>query len=104
MAVTVRYFAGAERIIAAGPDMRDAMQRLVSGIAGDARAGAPVDTPKSRGGARTITGWVQLGPTGWEGYVGWARRAYYLRFHEKGTEVMPARPFLRPAIDRRRIT
>jgi HK97 gp10 family phage protein len=32
--------------------------------------------------------------------VGWDVTHYYMRFHELGTKHLPARPFLRPAVDR----
>lgn len=104
MATRVRYHDHIERACASGPEMYSAMSRLVSDVATDARRSAPVDTPVSRGGAQTIAGWVDPSPDGYVGYVGWARRAYYLRFHERGWEHRAARPFLQPAVDRRRIT
>lgn len=36
-------------------------------------------------------------------YVGWDQDHFYLLFHEIGTEDLPARPFMRPALDQARI-
>lgn len=100
------YYDKNERLIAIGHDMRSVMQRVVDDIADDARP----DAPKSAGpghargqhAANTIQGEVIQVAEGWEGRVGWPRQAYYLYMHEKGWIHRAARPFLRPAAERRR--
>jgi hypothetical protein len=100
------YYDKTEQFVARGPGMRDVMQRVVDGIADDARP----DAPKSDGeghargehGADTIRGEVIAYADGWLGRVGWPRPAYYLYMHERGWKFKAARPFLRPAAQRRR--
>lgn len=100
------YYDKTERLIAAGPELRSVMQRLVEDIADDARPDAPRSdgTGHARGqhAGDTIRGEVIAVPEGWEGRVGWPRPAYYLYMHEKGWVHKAARPFLRPAVQRRR--
>lgn len=98
---SVRYFESAEREIASSGPFREHLQRIGDGIAGDARAHAPVGHP-SHGGAAGIAAVTELGPDGWEVRVSWQRRNYYMKFVESGTVHMPARPFLVPALNRAR--
>lgn len=100
------YYDKTERLIAAGHEMRSMMQRLVEDIADDARPDAPQSEGEghARGehAANTIRGEVVAVPEGWRGIVGWPRKSYYLYMHEKGWVHKSARPFLRPAAERRR--
>lgn len=100
------YFDKTERLIATGNEMRSVMQRLVDDIADDARPDAPkasgVGHARGQHGADTIRGEVIAVAEGWRGLVGWPRQAYYLYMHEKGWVHKSARPFLRPAAERRR--
>lgn len=58
--------------------------------------GAQVRAPKDTGaGAASIHAERRRSGHGW--VVGWDPEHDYMRFHEFGTEDMPARPFLRPA-------
>lgn len=102
----VIYRDETEHRVAAGEDLHGVMQRYVDDIADDASRGAPRSegAGHARGthGADNIVGVVDRVPEGWRGRVGWYRKAYYLGFHEKGTQHMPARPFLVPAAERRR--
>ncbi len=103
---TITYFDKTERLIAVGPELRQAMQDLVDDIADDARPDAPRSSgpghARGRHAAETMRGEVVAVAEGWRGYVGWPRPAYYLLMHEKGWIHGPARPFLRPAVERRR--
>jgi hypothetical protein len=103
----ITYYDRTERLIAAGHEMRSVMADLVEDIADDARPDAPKSPGAGHAGGRhaadLIQGEVIAVPEGWEGRVGWTRPAYYLLMHEKGWKFKPtARPFLRPAVERRR--
>ena len=102
---TVRlvYFKEAEDEFARSDLMRDFMQRVGDEIARDAERHAPVRHPVSHGGARSIHAETNLTPKGWRAKISWDKTHYYLRFTETGTKYMPARPFLRPALERARI-
>jgi hypothetical protein len=100
------YYDKTERLIAAGHEMRSMMTNLVDDIADDARPAAPrsdgAGHARGQHAADQIRGEVVAVPEGWEGRVGWTRPAYYLYMHEKGWKHKPERPFLRPAVERRR--
>ncbi len=100
------YYDRTERRVVSGYEMRSVMQRLVDGIADDARPDAPradgAGHAQGRHGADLIQGEVVAVAGGWLGRVGWPRPAYYLYMHEKGWKFKSARPFLRPAATRRR--
>lgn len=100
------YYTTVERAIASDPGMRNVMQRVSDDIADDARPNAPRSEgqghSRGRHGADTIAGQVIETARGWEGRVGWPRPSYYLYMHEKGWVHKSARPFLRPAAERRR--
>jgi HK97 gp10 family phage protein len=96
-----RYHPEGELEILSSGQWRDLLQQVGDRIATDARQDAPVGHP-SRGGAASIHAETVRGPNGWEVRVSWTRSHYYMYFSEKGTVHMPARPFLRPALDRAR--
>jgi HK97 gp10 family phage protein len=102
----VRYLPQGEKILAIGPELRSVLQHVVDEVAADVARGAPRAPGRghARGahGADTVIGVVREIPGGWEGRVAWAKSAYYLRMHDRGTVHMPARPFVKPAIERRR--
>jgi hypothetical protein len=100
------YYDKTERLIASGHEMRSVIQELVEDIADSARPDAPRSGGEGHAGGRhasdLIKGETFAVPEGWEGRVGWTRPAYYLYMHEKGWKYRGARPFLRPAVERRR--
>lgn len=66
-------------------------------VAQRAKAGAPRD---SGAGAASIHSEIVEGYGGaLHARVSWDKDSFYLFFHEVGTSRMPARPFLRPALD-----
>lgn len=97
-----KYHPEGERVILSSMQWRDLLQHVGDRIAADAREHAPRSARHSRGGAASIHAETSLGPNGWEARVSWTRQHYYMYFTEKGTVHMPARPFLRPALDRAR--
>jgi HK97 gp10 family phage protein len=100
--VSFTYFEAGERALRAGAEMRLMLQQAGDRVAQAARDTAPRGHP-SHGGADSIHCETALGPTGWEAEISFDRAHYYLGFHEVGTEHMPARPFLRPALERGRL-
>lgn len=101
------YYDRVEAEITRGDDAYHFFKDISDEIADDARPDAPYQSrgPGHAGGEHArqlIQGEVVMGSNGWEGRVGWPRRAYYLLMHEKGWVHKPARPFLRPAVQRRR--
>lgn len=99
MAEHVVYHERAELALVCGPEMRHALERVCDDIARDAALAAPKRTGL---GAASIHTEMHLGPAGWEGRISWTRDRYYMYMHEKGWLDVPARPFLRPAAERRR--
>lgn len=95
----VRYHIAGEEELRRSAGMRDVMQRVVDAIAEDAQDGAPKRTGR---GAASIHGVVEAAPDGWRGRVSWTPQHWTLKFHELGWRHKPARPFLRPALERRR--
>lgn len=96
---TFIYHADVEREILFSGQARDLVDRVGTIIAREAADDAPKD---SGAGARSIQSVPRLTPDGWQARVSWTRRHYYLYMHEKGWQYRPAKPFLRPAIDRAR--
>lgn len=80
------------------PDVTDALDSLGGQIADVAEVAAPKRTGF---GARSIHHELGQDERGLWVRVSWSRDAFYLYFHEMGTSKMNARPFLRPALDRR---
>jgi len=104
--VKLVYFDKTQDLIARGSELRSTLQRLVDDIADDARPDAPRSNQaghaRGQHAADLIQGQVIAVAGGWRGRVGWPRQAYYLYMHEKGWKFRSARPFLRPAAERRR--
>lgn len=75
----------------------DATLRLAGDeVAARARARAPRE---SGAGADSIAAHIREDGDDVVIDVGWSPEHYYMSFHEFGTEHLPARPFLRPALD-----
>lgn len=77
--------------------MADIMAK-VEPVVEDAKANAPRKTGAGAASIRAEVDWS--GEDGPAVRVGWDTDHYYMRFHELGTKHLPARPFLRPAVDR----
>lgn len=71
---------------------RDLMERAIPVVHG-AQAAAPKLT-----GAGAASIQAEMGEG--EVAISWSRERYYMKFHELGTQYLPARPFLVPALDR----
>ncbi|WP_422751345.1 HK97-gp10 family putative phage morphogenesis protein [Micromonospora sp. WMMD1219] len=84
------------REYAAGGDVADLLMEAGEPVEGYAKAGAP---KRSGEGAESIRrepvldGFVQTVR------ISWDRTHYYLYFHDRGTEHLPARPFMEPALE-----
>ena len=77
------------------PDFRDEIVDIGNGFVASEAA---LRAPKRTGfGASTIHAEPVLEPDGWVARVSWSRDAYYLQFHEFGTQYMDEDPFLEPA-------
>lgn len=76
--------------------VKHALARVGQQVADKAAQGAP---KASGAGAASITYEVDEDDRGAFVKVSWDRDHFYLAFHELGTSRMPARPFLRPALD-----
>lgn len=74
--------------------MGDVLVEAAAPAVAEARAGAPRRT--GAGGASIHAEPVLDGPE-WTARATWERERFYMYFHERGTEKMPARPFLVPA-------
>jgi len=85
------------RKLAAGRDMRNYLQQVGDVVADRARSAAPKATGA---GAESIRAEVRDDTDGPGADVSWDQDHFYLTFHELGTQHQPARPFLRPALDR----
>lgn len=77
-------------------DFRDELAEIGEGVASRAEPNAPRRTGY---GAASIHAEPLLDPDGWIVRVSWARDAYYMGFHELGTEFLRENPFLRPAAE-----
>ena len=86
---------GLQETLKRHPQVEHDCEQAALAVVDDAQDRAPKDTGF---GASTI----HHEPVGDEPStfrVGWSPDAFYLRFHELGSEHQPARPFLRPAAD-----
>lgn len=88
----VRVDAAAVAALAHNPALRAVVLEYGELVADRARATAPSDTGA---GASTIRAEEVEG----EVHVSWDASHFYMAFSEYGTSRMPARPFLRPALD-----
>lgn len=80
--------------LARSPDIRNALLDIAdSRVARPARARAPKRTGF---GASTIHAEASLAGSEWEIDTSWSPDAFYLKFHELGTQHMRADPFLVP--------
>lgn len=80
--------------LARSVDIRDAvLDTADSRVVRPAQARAPKRTGF---GASTIHAEADLSADGWEANVSWSPAAFYLKFHELGTQHMEADPFLVP--------
>jgi HK97 gp10 family phage protein len=100
--VSFTYRPDGEREILSSAQWRDSLQQVGNRIAADARQSAPRRARGSQGGAASIHAETRMTPRGWEVRISWTKSHYYMLFREKGTVHEPARPFLRPALDRAR--
>lgn len=73
-----------------------AMRSIARQVVPRAKIMAPKDTGE---GADSITYRTHRGPDGVSIRIGWDRKHFYMLFPEIGTSEMPARPFLRPALE-----
>jgi HK97 gp10 family phage protein len=98
MAQPVRVDGQAVRNLERHPDVTAALNSLGRQIAQTAAASAPRRTGRGAASIHHELGQDERGP---RIRVSWSKDAYYLMFHELGTSEMRARPFLRPALNRR---
>lgn len=84
------------RALTRDPGVVAGLSRVGGQIADRARAAAPKDTGA---GAASISHEVAADSDGAEVRVSWDSAHSYMLFNELGTSKMPARPFLRPALD-----
>lgn len=87
------------RNLAFAGDVKAAVDQLGAEVAYDAALAAPRDTGE---GAQSIGHEVVQGQNGWEARISWDRDHFYMMFWELGTSINAARPFLRPALQKRR--
>jgi HK97 gp10 family phage protein len=76
--------------------VREELERQGEKVADRARARAP---RASGAGAESIHAEIVKVGSAFQIRVAWDREHDYMFFHEVGTSKMPARPFLRPALD-----
>lgn len=81
--------------LGANPYVVRAIERQVQELTDELQLAAPKDTGK---GAASIHAELIIDKAEWR--VGWDPQHFYLGFHELGTVDMPARPFVRPVVDR----
>jgi HK97 gp10 family phage protein len=96
---SVRLNRAAIEAWAGSDDAKRILDKLGEAIADDAAAAAP---RRSGEGAESIHHVVGEDKDGAYVRVSWAKSRFYMFFHEVGTSKMPARPFLRPAAEKRR--
>ncbi len=95
----VRLNQGAIEAWARSADAQRVLDGLGEAIAADAKDAAPRD---SGAGAESIHHELGVDSDGAYVRVSWDRNHFYMFFSEVGTSKMPARPFLRPAAQKRR--
>jgi HK97 gp10 family phage protein len=93
---TVRLDDAAIRALGESADVQNALESVGRQVADRARAAAPKATGA---GAASISHEVATDSDGTHVRVSWDNDHFYLIFSELGTSKMPARPFLRPALD-----
>lgn len=93
---TVRVDDAAIRALGRSDEVRGTLERVADQVAERARQTAP----KASGeGAASIGSEVVRDGESLAARVSWDRDHFYMQFVETGTSKMPARPFLRPALD-----
>lgn len=92
----VRINEAAIQALAAQPEIRETLIREAQPVVMAARAGAPKLTGA---GAASIDAEPKFDGDQWVAWITWSRERYYMIFHEFGTKHMPARPFMRPALE-----
>lgn len=93
---TVRLDDAAIRALGASADVKDALESVGRQVADRAATAAP----KASGeGAASISHEVATDADGTHVRVSWSNERFYMLFVELGTSRMPARPFLRPALE-----
>jgi HK97 gp10 family phage protein len=97
--VDVRWDRKAIAALAGETFMRRAVDDAGRDVAETARRLAP---KRTGAGAASIFHKVEKDRFGWSAVVSWDRAHDYMFHVETGTSEMPARPFLRPAIKKKR--
>jgi HK97 gp10 family phage protein len=85
--------------LARSHEVTEAVYKFGEAVADAAREAAPKNT--GAGAASIRAELIQTYEGVYVARVGWDRDHFYMMFHELGTSRMSARPFLRPALDRR---
>jgi HK97 gp10 family phage protein len=93
---TVRLDDAAIRALGASADVQNALESVAGQVANRARTAAPKATGE---GAASISHEVATDSDGTHVRVSWDIDHFYMLFVEVGTSRMPARPFLRPALE-----
>jgi HK97 gp10 family phage protein len=93
---TVRLDDAAIRALSASPEVKDALDSIGDQVRERATASAPRRTGE---GAASIDYESGVDAYGAFVNVGWDNDHFYMLFVEVGTSRMPARPFLRPALE-----
>lgn len=78
------------------PQLRDALMDIAQPVVQAAKAGAPKRTGR---GAASIHAEPVLDQLEWTAHISWTRDAFYMGFVDRGTSVLPARPFLEHALE-----
>ena len=94
--VRVRVDERAVREYATSADVVDLLMETGEPVELYAKAGAPKRTGEGAGSIRrepVLDGFTQTVR------ISWDRAHYYMYFHDRGTEHLPARPFMEPALE-----
>lgn len=76
-------------------EMRDALLEAAAPAVREAQSHAP---KRTGAGAASIRAEAVLDGPQWEARLSWDQLHFYMRFHELGDRILPARPFLVPAL------
>ncbi|MET8908386.1 HK97-gp10 family putative phage morphogenesis protein [Micromonospora sp. NPDC004551] len=94
--VRVDVHERAVREVASSEDLRDLLMETGEPIEQRAAGLAP---KRTGAGAASIRREPVLDGFAWTVRISWDREHYYMYFHDRGTERLPARPFLEPALE-----